>query len=83
MGHFVGDPGEYIPSDEYLEALARDPMPRTRAAVIASGAATVEQLASYERELHTLMDDALLFAQQSSPPDAREIDTDIFAETIA
>ncbi len=83
MGHFVGDPGEYIPSAEYLDALTRDPMPRTRTAVIASGAATVEQLAIYERELHAQMDDALQFAQQSSPPDVREIDTDIYAEAIA
>jgi TPP-dependent pyruvate/acetoin dehydrogenase alpha subunit len=79
MGHFVGDPGAYIPSDEYLEALTRDPMPRTRAAVIASGAATAQELAALEQELHAQMDDALEFAQQSSLPDVREIDTDIYA----
>ena len=39
-GHYFGDPGAYIPKEEYAAALARDPMPVCRAAVLASGAAT-------------------------------------------
>src|SRR5882757_1480827 len=33
MGHYFGDPGAYIPKEEYAAALARDPMPIARAVV--------------------------------------------------
>jgi pyruvate dehydrogenase E1 component alpha subunit len=45
-GHYFGDPAAYIPKAEYEAALARDPMPVCRAAVLASGAATEAQLTS-------------------------------------
>jgi acetoin:2,6-dichlorophenolindophenol oxidoreductase subunit alpha len=78
MGHYFGDPGAYIPREEYEAAMARDPMPRCKAAVIASGAATAEQLDALQREVAEQIEDALKFAVESPPPDAREIDTDIY-----
>jgi TPP-dependent pyruvate/acetoin dehydrogenase alpha subunit len=78
MGHYFGDPGTYIPKAEYAAALARDPMPACRSAVVASGAATEEQLASLQREIEARIDDALKFAQESPPPDVHEIETDIY-----
>jgi pyruvate dehydrogenase E1 component alpha subunit len=78
MGHYFGDPGAYSPKEEYQAALARDPMPRCRAAVIASGAATEEQLNARQRELAAQIEDALKFAVDSPAPDAREIETDIY-----
>jgi pyruvate dehydrogenase E1 component alpha subunit len=78
MGHYFGDPGAYIPKEEYQAALARDPMPRCKAAVISSGAATEAQLSAFQREVAEQIEDALKFAVESSPPDAREIETDIY-----
>lgn len=79
MGHYFGDPGAYIPKEEYAAALARDPMPIWRAAVLKSGAATEADLESLAKEINAEIDDAFQFAQDSAPPDVREIDVDIYA----
>lgn len=79
MGHYFGDPGAYIPKAEYQEALTRDCMPRARATVLASGAATEDQLTAIANEITANIDDAIKFAMESSPPDVSEIDIDIYA----
>lgn len=79
MGHYFGDPGAYIPKEEYAAALARDPMPIWRAAVLKSGAATEADLEALAKEINAEIDDAFQFALDSAPPDVREIDVDIFA----
>jgi len=83
MGHYFGDPGAYIPKEEYAAALARDPMPIARAAVLKSGAATEAQLAEFAREFTAELDDALAFAAESSAPALEEIDRDIYAEGVS
>ncbi|GFE79825.1 pyruvate dehydrogenase E1 component subunit alpha [Steroidobacter agaridevorans] len=79
MGHYFGDPGAYIPKEEYAAALARDPMPIWRANVLKCGAATEADLESLAKEINAEIDDALQFALDSAPPDVREIDVDIYA----
>ena len=79
-GHYFGDPGAYIPKDEYAAALARDPMPTCRAAVLQSGAATEAQLAEIDSQYEADIDDALNFAADSSAPELAEIDRDIYAQ---
>jgi pyruvate dehydrogenase E1 component alpha subunit len=83
MGHYFGDPGAYIPKEQYAAALARDPMPIARAAVLKSGAATEAQLAEFAREFTAELDDALAFAAESSAPALEEIDRDIYAEGVS
>jgi len=83
MGHYFGDPGAYIPKEEYAAALARDPMPIARAAVLKSGAATQAQLEECAREYTAQLDDALTFATESSAPALEEIDRDIYAEGVS
>jgi pyruvate dehydrogenase E1 component alpha subunit len=83
MGHYFGDPGAYIPKDEYAAALARDPMPIARAALLQSGAATEAQLAGFAQEITAELDDALKFAVESSVPELEEIDRDIYAEGVS
>jgi pyruvate dehydrogenase E1 component alpha subunit len=77
-GHYFGDPGAYIPKAEYEAALARDPMPVCRAAVLSSGAATEAQLQTLAAEINADIDDALKFGADSPPPDPGEIDIDIY-----
>jgi pyruvate dehydrogenase E1 component alpha subunit len=79
MGHYFGDPGAYIPKDEYAAAQARDPMPATRAAVLASGVASEADLDALAKEINAEVDDGLQFASDSPTPDVREIDIDIYA----
>jgi TPP-dependent pyruvate/acetoin dehydrogenase alpha subunit len=78
MGHYFGDPGAYIPKEEYQAHLARDPMPRCKAAVLASGAASEEQLSEMQREIAAQVEDAIKFAIESAAPDVSEIETDIY-----
>jgi pyruvate dehydrogenase E1 component alpha subunit len=82
MGHYFGDPGAYIPKEEYQAALARDPMPRCKAEVIAAGGATEERLNALQRELAEEIENALKFAVDSAPPDVREIETDIYGTGV-
>jgi TPP-dependent pyruvate/acetoin dehydrogenase alpha subunit len=79
MGHYFGDPGAYIPKDEYAAALARDPMPACRAAVLAARAATEAELEAIAADINAQIDDAVKFANDSSVPDVSEIDIDIYA----
>jgi pyruvate dehydrogenase E1 component alpha subunit len=79
MGHYFGDPGAYIPKEEYAAALARDPMPITRAAVLKANAATEAELEALAKEINAEIEDALQFALDSVPPDVREVDIDIYA----
>jgi len=78
MGHYFGDPGAYIPKDQYAAALACDPMPAARAAVLASGAATEADIAALEQQYAADLDDALKFAADSPAPDLQEIERDIY-----
>ena len=61
-------PGAYIPKEQYAAALARDPMPACRAAVLSSGAATEAQLKTLAAEITADLDDALKFAAESPCP---------------
>jgi TPP-dependent pyruvate/acetoin dehydrogenase alpha subunit len=83
MGHYFGDPGTYIPKEEYAAALARDPMPVCRAEVLKTGAATEAELTQLQQEITAQIDDALKFAAESSAPELAEIDRDIYAQGVS
>ncbi len=79
MGHYFGDPGAYIPKEEYAAALARDPMPATKARVLESKAAGEAELEAIAKDINAQIDDAVKFAADSSPPELDEINKDIYA----
>jgi len=78
MGHYFGDPGAYIPKAEYEAAMARDPMPAARAAVVASGAASEAELVKLQEQYAAEIDEAFQYAADSPPPDVSEIERDIY-----
>jgi len=78
MGHYFGDPGAYIPKDEYEAALAQDPMPLTRAAVLKAGAASEAELQALDDEIHAAIEDALAFAKDSPLPEPEEVQRDVY-----
>lgn len=82
MGHYFGDPGAYIPKEEYAAALARDPMPACRAEVLRTGAASEADLQALEQRIKSELDEALAFAADSPAPDLSEIDRDIYASGV-
>jgi len=83
MGHYFGDPGAYIPKEEYAAAQARDPMPACRAEVLRSGAASEADLQVLEEKIKRELDEALAFAADSPVPDLSEIDRDIYASGVS
>ena len=81
-GHYFGDAAAYIPKEELQAAMARDPMPLLRAAVIASGAATEADLDALSADITAQIDDALKFAADSPTPELDEINRDIYAPGV-
>lgn len=76
-GHVFGDPGEYIGKDEYAAALAKDPVPALRNALLAQGAADENSLAHIEAEIETALTDAVDFALASPYPPPEELRHDV------
>lgn len=78
LGHNYGDPGLYIPSSEMVTALARDPVPKLRAAIVEQGIADEAELAALEKEIDHMILSAIQFAKETAFPDPLEVTTDVF-----
>lgn len=77
-GHYFGDPSPYIPKEEMAEAVANDPIVVVRETVIASGAATAEEIDAIQAQFEAEFEEAVEFAKQSPLPDLSEVTTDIY-----
>lgn len=82
-GHVMGDPGEYIPSEEYQAAVANDPYPRFRRTLIAEGHASAEELDAIDASIRAELDAAAEFAYASPVPDPVELKRDVYAHELA
>lgn len=78
-GHLIGDPGEYIPKEEYQAAVAADPYPAYRKWLLQNGAATAAELEEIETETLADVDAAMQFAFDSPLTDLSELTRDIYA----
>ena len=81
-GHVYGDPGKYIPVEEYQAALKREPYPLFRAALIERGLASEESLRAIDDAIQAELDDAVEFAMASPLPGPEEIGRDVYAKEI-
>jgi pyruvate dehydrogenase E1 component alpha subunit len=81
-GHIFGDDDSYMSPGEKAAAMARDPVVRLRARLVAAGIASDGQLAEIESSIDRQIDEALRFALESPYPDARELRRDVYAEEI-
>jgi pyruvate dehydrogenase E1 component alpha subunit len=79
----MGDDDAYIPPEQKAAAMAADPVPRLRARLIADRIATEEELAAYEADVETQIDDAIEFALASPWPDPDSLRFDVFEKEIA
>lgn len=81
-GHVYGDPGKYIPEEEYNEWLAKEPYPAYKKALVEKGHAIEEHLAAIDQEITAEIDDAIDFALNSPYADIAEIGRDVYVEDI-
>jgi len=79
-GHYFGDPGEYIPTDEFAAATAADPVPRYRQRLIDEFGVEPEVLDDIDRQAKFEVDDAAEWAFEQPLPDPSELTTDVYAE---
>jgi pyruvate dehydrogenase E1 component alpha subunit len=67
-GHHVNDPGQYMPKDKLDYYMGRDPLLISRNYLGELGGVSEEEIAAIDTEVDRLMDDAILFAEQSPEP---------------
>lgn len=82
-GHLMGDSQHYMDKDERAAAIAADPVPRFRKALIDEGYATEAELAAIEQQIEEELEEAVAYALASPFPDPSEIRRDVFAWEIA
>jgi TPP-dependent pyruvate/acetoin dehydrogenase alpha subunit len=81
-GHLVGDPGDYIPKEEYAAAVAADPFPRYRRYLLDGGFADAAELDGIDADVAAEIDAAVEFALASPVPDLAELRRDVFADEL-
>lgn len=81
-GHVLGDPGHYIPKEEYAAAMAEDPVPKFRTWLARQHAAGAE-LDRIDAEVNREIDEAVEFAMNSPVPDLAELERDVYAPVAA
>ena len=79
-GHVFGDSDKYMDKAYKAEWVAKDPYPIFRAKLIVDGTATEEQLAGFEADAETQLDEAVDYALASAFPGLEELTTDVYGE---
>ena len=79
-GHVFGDSDKYMDKAYKAEWVAKDPYPIFRAKLIADGTASEEQLAGFEADAETQLDEAVDYALASAFPGLEELTTDVYGE---
>ncbi len=82
-GHLLGDPGEYIPKQEYADYLAKDPVPALRQRLINEEIADDTEIGQIEADVLARIDAAVKAAYAADHPDVAELKRDVFAQELA
>ena len=78
-GHSRADPGKYRPDDEVKAWMARDPLPRYRERLLATGADEAT-LAAIEAETRDKVAAAEQEAREAPEPDPAVLETQVWAD---
>jgi pyruvate dehydrogenase E1 component alpha subunit len=78
-GHSRADPAKYRPDDEVAAWLAKDPIPRYRQALLASGVPE-DELSSIEVAVAASIDEATSVAKASPLPDTALVMTEVWSD---
>ncbi len=81
-GHFEGDPANYKPSEEVLEWMSKDPIPRAVAYILDNGILNKEELERIDQEIIKEIEDAIKFAEESPLPSLESIVEDIYTDIV-
>jgi pyruvate dehydrogenase E1 component alpha subunit len=81
-GHLMGDAMEYMDKDERKAAMAADPVMVYRSWLAENGHATDSELGEIDEQIVAAIDDAVEFAMNSPYPDASELYTDVYGDTV-
>lgn len=79
-GHSLADPDEMRPGDEKQFWGAKDPIKKFSSYLLEHDLATSDELTSIEKKIQNLIDEAVVFAQESPEPDPSTLRNYIFAE---
>jgi len=79
FGHAFGDQDLYMPKEQKAAAVANDPLPQLRAALIEQGVVSDDEVVALETKIHAAVDDAVQFALDSDYPGLEELDIDVYA----
>jgi pyruvate dehydrogenase E1 component alpha subunit len=79
-GHSMSDPATYRSKEEVEYWKSRDPIPRIRAAIRHDFEVPEEEFDALERKAREVVDDAVRFAENGTPPPLEELYADVFVE---
>jgi pyruvate dehydrogenase E1 component alpha subunit len=79
MGHFVGDPMQYMPPDEVAEHRERDPVPRYRERLIAEGLLSEADAAAFEERFAARLTEAVRSAEAAASPSLETLTDHVYA----
>jgi len=82
-GHYLADTGDFIPKEQYAEAVANDPYPRFRNWLMTERKVSAAQLDAIEVEVNREIDSASEFAFASPLTDGSEVMRDVYADSVA
>jgi pyruvate dehydrogenase E1 component alpha subunit len=83
QGHNFGDPGHYIPKEQYQAAMAKDPVPVLRKRLTDDGIASDAALTAIEAQIKADIEDAVAFARSSPYAPIEELHTDVYKGVAA
>jgi pyruvate dehydrogenase E1 component alpha subunit len=79
-GHYLGDPGAYIPPAQLAAAQKADPVPRFRAHLIDAGVCSAEEIDSIEASSEAAVEEALQAVLAAPAPSEDELERDVYAD---
>ena len=79
LGHGSHDPGKYRSKEEVQHWKERDPIKQTEAVLCRLGVLSTSYIEAVHSEAKSVVEDALLFAENSPAPEDSELYSDVFA----
>lgn len=80
MGHYFGDPGNYMDKDEVKAAIAADPVPAFGDRLVDTGVLSAERRAEIQAEVKQTVADAVADALAHNMPSIEETYVDVYAD---
>lgn len=80
-GHSMSDPAKYRTKEEVEEYKQKDPLETTKQTILNNKFATQEDLDNMEERLQKLVDESVIFAENSPYPEAHELYNDVYVQS--